>query len=205
VFETGLNEWHRFDEWPPKSATLRPLYLDANGKLNWSAPAATGFDEYLSDPAHPVPTTGEITNGFGMPGDYMTYDQRYASERPDVMTYETDPLDHDVTIAGPVTPSLVVSTSGTDSDFDVKLIDVYPDVYPDPDPNPRQVHMGGYQQMVRGEPFRGKFRSNFSKPSRSRPTSPRTSNIGCPTFFTPSKPAIASWCRSKAPGSRSPT
>lgn len=168
VFETGRNEWHRFDKWPPQNAALKSLFLEAGGKLAWS-PGSSGFDEYVSDPARPVPTTGEITGGLGMPGNYMTYDQRFASERPDVLTYETEPLDHDVTIAGPVTPSLRVSTSGTDSDFVVKLIDVYPDDYPDPDPNPRQVHMGGYQQLVRGEPFRGKFRNGFSKPEPFTP------------------------------------
>src|SRR5579885_3056916 len=141
------------------------------------------FDEYLSDPSHPVPTTGEITSGFGMPGDYMTYDQRFASERPDVLTYETEPLAHDVTIAGPVTPSLRVSTTGTDSDFVVKLIDVYPDDFPDPDPNPRQVHMGGYQQMVRGEPFRGKFRNGFSKPEPFRPGQPERIEFWMPDVF----------------------
>src|SRR5258708_37539435 len=99
-----------------------------------------------------------------MAGDYMTYDQRFASTRPDVLTYQTEPLDHDVTITGPVTPVLQVSTSGTDSDFVVKLIDVYPSDYPDPAPNPKGVHMGGYQQMLRGEPIRGKFRDSLSKP-----------------------------------------
>jgi putative CocE/NonD family hydrolase len=174
VFETGRNEWHRFDKWPPKNTVLKSLFLDADGKLAWSAPSAStaGFDEYLSDPAHPVPTTGAITDGLGMPGDYMTYDQRFASERPDVLTYETEPLERDVTIAGPVTPSLRVSTSGTDSDFIVKLIDVYPDDYPDPDPNPREVHMGGYQQLVRGEPIRGKFRNGFSKAEPFTPGKP---------------------------------
>lgn len=183
VFETGVNEWHRFDAWPPKNASLQPLYLDAGGKLSWTAPAASGYDEYLSDPAHPVPTTGAITNGFGMPGDYMTYDQRFASERPDVMTYETEPLENEVTIAGPVTPSLLVSTSGTDSDFDVKIIDVYPDDYPDPDPNPAHVHMGGYQQMLRGEPFRGKFRNSFSKPEPFRPNQPARIEYWMPDVF----------------------
>ena len=99
-----------------------------------------------------------------MPADYMTFDQRFAYTRPDVLTYETEPLDQDVTIAGPITPVLRVSTSGTDSDFVVKLIDVYPDDYPDPNPNPKGVYMGGYQQLVRGEPFRAKFRSSWEKP-----------------------------------------
>ena len=104
-----------------------------------------------------------------MPGDYMTYDQRFAAARADVLTYQTEPLEHDVTIAGPITPILHVSTTGTDSDFVVKLIDVYPDDYPNPDPNPTGVHMGGYQQLVRGEPFRGKFRNSLSKPEAFTP------------------------------------
>jgi hypothetical protein len=104
-----------------------------------------------------------------MPVDYMTFDQRFASWRPDVLTYETEPLEQDVTIAGPITPVLHVSTSGTDSDFVVKLIDVYPDDYPDPNPNPKGVYMGGYQQLVRGEPFRGKFRNSLSKPEPFTP------------------------------------
>jgi uncharacterized protein len=107
-----------------------------------------------------------------MPGDYMTYDQRFASRRPDVLTYQTAPLDEDVTIAGPISPSLRVATSGTDSDFVVKLIDVFPADYPDPQPNPRSVHMGGYQQLVRGEPFRGKFRHSMAKPEPFQPNTP---------------------------------
>jgi putative CocE/NonD family hydrolase len=169
LFETGRNEWHRFDSWPPKKAVARSLYFDANGSLVLSAPKASGFDEYLSDPNKPVPSTGEIAPGFGMPGDYMTFDQRFAAARPDVLAYETEPLEHDVTIAGPITPVLHVSSSGTDSDFVVKLIDVYPNDYPDPDPNPKGVRMGGYEQLVRGEPFRGKYRNSMSKPEAFTP------------------------------------
>jgi hypothetical protein len=107
-----------------------------------------------------------------MPVDYMTFDQRFAATRPDVLTYETEPLDHDVTIAGSITPVLRVSTTGTDSDFVVKLVDVYPNDYPDPDPNVKSVYMGGYQQLVRGEPFRGKFRDSLSKPAPFTPGKP---------------------------------
>jgi uncharacterized protein len=169
LFETGRNQWRRFDSWPPSAASARTLYFDARGKLSWSAAEATGFDEYLSDPNKPVPSIGEPAPGMGMPVDYMTFDQRFASTRPDVLTYETEPLDHDVTIAGPITPVLHVSTTGTDSDFVVKLIDVYPNDYPDPDPNVKGVYMGGYQQLVRGEPFRGKFRNSLSKPEPFMP------------------------------------
>ncbi len=167
LFETGTNQWRRFDSWPAKNAVAHVLHFDAAGKLSMKAASDVGFDEYTSDPDRPVPVTGEI--GSGMPGDYMTYDQRFASKRPDVLVYQTEPLDHDVTIAGPITPVLSVSTTGTDSDFVVKLIDVYPTDYPDPDPNPTRAHMGGYQQMVRGEPFRGKFRNSFEKPEPFAP------------------------------------
>jgi putative CocE/NonD family hydrolase len=167
LFETGTNQWVRFDTWPPKESAVETFYLDARGKLSWQAPSAAGFDEYVSDPAKPVPVGGEI--GAGMSGDYMTFDQRFASQRPDVLSYETEPLERDVTIAGPITPVLRVASTGTDSDFVVKLIDVYPSDYPDAVPNPKGIHMAGYQQMVRGEPFRGKFRNSFSKPEPFTP------------------------------------
>lgn len=172
LFETGTNEWRRFDAWPPKEAREKTLYLGAGGKLSFDpAPGEAGaFDEYISDPDKPVPVLGHI--GDGMPGDYMTEDQRFASRRPDVLVYETDPLEQDITIAGPITVQLTVSTSGTDSDFDVKLIDVYPNDYPDPDPNPAGIHRAGYQQLVRGEPFRGKFRKSREKPEPFIPDRP---------------------------------
>ncbi len=170
LFETGTNEWHRFAAWPPKNAEQRSLYLGAGGTLSFAAPADAGFDQYVSDPDKPVPVMAGI--GQGMPGDYMTYDQRFAAARPDVLVYQTEPLDRDVTIAGPITAALNVSTSGTDSDFMVKLVDVYPGDYPNPDPNPARVQMGGYQQLVRGEPFRGKFRNSLSKPEAFTPNKP---------------------------------
>jgi len=174
MFETGKNEWRQFDSWPPANAIRRSLYLCADGKLSLEPPQSrTGethyatsrqkFDEYVSDPAKPVPVTSEI--GDGMPGDYMTRDQRFASRRPDVLVYESAPLTDDLIVAGPITPVLRVSTSGTDSDFIVKLIDVYPDDTPDSG----NVHFGGYQQMVRGEPFRGKFRNSLSDPKPFAP------------------------------------
>ena len=126
VFETGTNVWRRYDEWPPKAATPKTLYLHAGGKLSFDPPDETrSVDEYLSDPNHPVPFVGYTTDT--VPQRYMVDDQRFASYRPDVVTYETDPLTEDVTIAGPISPHLKVASSGTDSDFDVKLIDVYPD------------------------------------------------------------------------------
>ncbi len=169
LFATGANEWRRHDAWPPRESEEKSLFFLPGGKLGFE-PAGAGagesgagkYDEYVSDPARPVPVIGHA--GDGMPGDYMAEDQRFAARRPDVLVYETGPLAEDVTIAGPVSPALRVSTSGTDSDFVVKLIDVYPDDHPDPAPNPARVRMGGYQQLVRGEPFRGKFRKSLAVP-----------------------------------------
>ncbi len=168
VFETGSNTWRRYDSWPPKNVESRDLYLTANGGLAF-APDKTvaGFDEYVSDPARPVP----FINGtaIGMTREYMVEDQRFASRRPDVLVYQTPILDRDVTLAGPIKATLFVSTTGTDSDFIVKLIDVFPDSMPDPDPNPAGVTMGGYQMLVRGEPMRAKFRNSYSTPEPMPP------------------------------------
>jgi putative CocE/NonD family hydrolase len=142
------------------------LYFREGGKLSFDAPSnAEGFDEYTSDPSRPVPYLGYPARG--MTADYMTDDQRFASKRPDVLVYQTEPLEEDVTIVGPIRALLNVSTSGTDSDFVVKLIDVYPPEYPNP--NPVVTPMGGYQQLVRGEPFRGRFRNSFEKPEPFEP------------------------------------
>ncbi len=178
LFETGTNQWRRFAAWPPMNSVARTLHLSAGGKLSFTGDSAPGFDEYVSDPDKPVPVMAGI--GLGMPADYMTYDQRFASRRPDVLVYETDPLDHDLTILGPLTAVLNVSTTGTDSDFVVKLIDVYPNDYPNPDPNPARVQMAGYQQMVRAEPFRGKYRNSLSKPEPFAPGKPAKIEFAMP-------------------------
>jgi putative CocE/NonD family hydrolase len=191
VFETGANVWHNEDAWPPKNAAPKKLYFHADGKLSFEAPAeASGVDEYVSDPNHPVPFVGYVTDT--VPQRYMVDDQRFARARPDVLTYETAPLEEDVTIAGPISPKLVVASSGTDSDFDVKLIDVYPDNTPDPDPtldgNKRIIsapplHMGGYEELLRGEPFRAKFRSSWEKPEPLTPGKPTAINFEMPDLY----------------------
>jgi putative CocE/NonD family hydrolase len=176
IFETGTNKWNCFACWPPKEAKEKILYLAPGGKLTFDpAPdEGPGYDEYLSDPARPMPVIGRI--GDGMPSDYMTEDQRFAAQRPDVLVYVSEPLAHDLIVAGPVTPALKVSTSGTDSDFDVKLIDVYPEDAPaaggGAGPGRSGIIMAGYQQLVRGEPFRGKYRTSFSKPEPFIPNKP---------------------------------
>jgi hypothetical protein len=172
VFETGSNRWRKFDSWPPKNARETALYLHPNGKLSFTPPpaAARAFDEYVSDPAHPVPHINRIT--LGMTGDYMIQDQRFATRRPDVLVYQTEPLKEDVTLAGPVAANLTVSTTGTDSDFVVKLIDVFPNNTPDPNPNPKGLRMGGYQMLVRGEPMRARFRNSWERPEAMVPNQP---------------------------------
>jgi putative CocE/NonD family hydrolase len=182
VFETGTNVWRRYSAWPPKNAVSKTLYLQANGGLSFDPPAteSSSFDEYISDPAKPVPFVNYVAEE--VPQEYMVSDQRFAASRPDVLVYESPVLQEDVTIVGPIAPHLFVSTSGTDSDWDVKLIDVYPNDYPDSkldahpaerdrptDVGPPSFTMAGYEQLIRGEPFRGKFRHSFEKPEPFTP------------------------------------
>ena len=169
VFETGTCQWRRFAAWPPPNTVSKSLYLRGGGRLSFDRPAAgdEGFDEYVSDPAKPVPYIPNIANT--MTREHMLDDQRFAASRPDVLVYQTDVLTEDVTIAGPITASLHVSTTGTDSDWIVKLIDVYSGDYPNPEPNPAGIQMGGYQQLVRGEVMRGKFRDSYEQPKPFEP------------------------------------
>ncbi len=163
MFETGSNQWLQFNAWPPPAARKQTLYFLENGGLGFDPPQQTeGFDQYVSDPSKPVPSTSFIAPG--MAQEYMIDDQRFAERRPDVLAYQTPPLDRDITLSGPVGVRLQASTSGTDSDWVVKLIDVYPANAPAPSPNPARLHMGGYEQLVRGEPFRGRFWKSFAKP-----------------------------------------
>ncbi|HUI54705.1 MAG TPA: CocE/NonD family hydrolase [Bryobacteraceae bacterium] len=180
VFQTGMNQWRRFDSWPPADAKPTSLYLDAKSKLSWQQPAQAAFDEYLSDPNKPVPYVGRVL--MGVLGTYMTEDQRFAATRPDVLVYKSEELDHDVTVFGPISIDLKVSTTGTDSDFDVKVIDVYPGNAPDYNAQPAvpgaapgvpsTAPIGGYQELIRGEPFRGKYRKSFEKPAPFEPGKP---------------------------------
>ncbi|WP_243318684.1 CocE/NonD family hydrolase [Geothrix paludis] len=178
VFETGANRWHRLDAWPPAQARDAKLYLQPNGNLSLTPPSPDGgSDTFLSDPSKPVPFIEKVA--IGMPKDYMTADQRFAGRRPDVLVFQTGPLAEDLTLAGPLRPELFVATTGTDADWVVKLIDVYPDDFRNPDfkeggspwdrtPNP----MGGYQQLVRGEVMRGKYRDSLSTPAPFVPGQP---------------------------------
>jgi hypothetical protein len=185
VFETGSNVWRQYASWPPQGVQEKTLYFQANGKLSFDAPSGNGFDEYVSDPAHPVPFIGYTNDD--IPQEYMDGDQRFAEKRSDVLTYVSDPLNDDVTIAGPIEPKLFVATSGTDSDFDVKVIDVFPEDYPEAAEKERGMDvtvpaspMQGYEMMVRGEPFRGKFRHSFEKPEPFTPNKMETIDFTMP-------------------------
>jgi hypothetical protein len=189
VFETGRNQWHRHDAWPPREARPRSLYLRDGGRLTFESsddPTANASDEYLSDPSKPVPFVDEIV--IGMTPTYMVADQRHASRRPDVLVYQTDVLTEDLTVAGPLEVELFVSTTGTDADWVVKLIDVYPDDLPDPDPNPKGVKLGGYQQLVRGDVMRGKFRDSYENPRPFEPAQPTRVAFTIPDLYHSFRP-----------------
>jgi hypothetical protein len=162
IFFTGENEWKQLPKWPPADMKNTDLYLQTNGKLGWSKPSvATGVSDYISDPARPVPYAENVH--FRRTREYMSDDQRFAARRPDVLVFQTDILDDDLTLAGPVIADLMVSITGTDADFVVKVIDVFPDKF-SYSSNDKYL-MDGYQMLVRGEVMRGKFRNSFETPA----------------------------------------
>lgn len=165
AFETGTNQWRTYDSWPPRGTEPKQLYLRAGGRLSFDPPlpGESAYDEYVSDPEHPVPYVEHPPTD--VDESYMVADQRFAARRPDVLTWASEPLAQDLTVAGPILPRLFVATSGTDSDFDVKLIDVHPD---------------GYAQLVRGEPMRAKFRNSLSRPEPLMPNRVTPLNFAMP-------------------------
>lgn len=167
VFETGSNTWRRYDQWPPKNLTGKNIYLCKAGKLtiNQKPSDPESYDEYISDPLKPVPFSKEIRNRMNI--EYMIEDQRFSANRTDVLVYQTEELNNSITISGPLDVSLFVSVSGTDADFVVKVIDVYPDSAESQ--QGRLSKMGGYQMLVRGDIMRGKYRNSFEKPEPFTP------------------------------------
>lgn len=163
IFVTGSDEWRNFDTWPPKNIEEKSLYFYPGDSASFEKPLVKkSYDEYVSDPMNPVPYTEDVhTNRTTA---YMTDDQRFASRRPDVMVYQTDILNEDMTLTGPLTADLFVSTTGTDADYIVKLIDVFPADTKADEGEDIKVPLGGYQMLVRGEVFRGKYRNSFEKP-----------------------------------------
>jgi hypothetical protein len=166
LFDTGKKEWRKFERWPTGVSQKTKMYLQAGGKLNTLAPkAAKSFSEYLSDPAKPVPYTMDIPGSFQItPRNYMSEDQRFAARRPDVLTFETEELSEDMTLGGEIEVKLWVSTTGTDADWVVKLVDVFPGNEPNTPQTPAGVSLAGYQMMVRSEVMRSRFRNSFEKP-----------------------------------------
>ena len=169
IFFTGENKWHQLPQWPPANVQQKELYLHNQSQLQWAKPSSAAanqkpannsFSEYVSDPSKPVPYTEDVH--FRRTRKYMTDDQRFASRRTDVLTFTTDSLTQDLTLAGPIIADLMVSTTGTDADFVVKVIDVFPNKFQYSDTD--KYVMSGYQFLVRGEVMRGKFRNSFEKP-----------------------------------------
>jgi putative CocE/NonD family hydrolase len=163
VFETGTNKWKKYNTWPPENIVLTNYYLSDHSKLSTSMNNSGGsYDEYISDPKKPVPYTNGIYRSRN--NEYMVEDQRFTFNRPDVVSFESDSLTNDVTLAGRITADLFVSITGTDADFIVKLIDVLPANEVAPRNLPRNTSMPGFQRLVRAEVMRGKFRNSYEKP-----------------------------------------
>jgi len=178
MFNTGTKQWQQFSQWPPSEIPPVKLYFGEDGKLSINKPLNDkAVFEYISDPMKPVPYTSQIEGLTFTPRRFMSDDQRYASRRPDVLTFETDVLSEDITIAGEILAKLKVAMTGTDADFVVKLIDVYPDNHPNYEHNPKNIIMGGYQQLVRHEVFRGRFRNSFEKPAPFKPNEVTDVNV----------------------------
>ena len=167
AFETGTNEWREYDSWPPRQGVeMRRLYFHEGRRLSFERPAAAGYDEYVSDPANPVPYRPRpIPPTYPGPEwkTWLVQDQRFVDHRPDVLTWETEPLAGDLRIAGDIVTDLYASTSGTDSDWAIKLIDVYPEDAPDD--RETKTHMGGYELIVADEILRARFRDSFERPA----------------------------------------
>lgn len=164
IFETGTNEWKSYKQWPPADVRDENIYLGRQGKLSFSADKSNhnSFDEYVSDPKKPVPFTAEIRTSPGR--DYMIEDQRFAASRPDVLVYTSETLDKDKTLSGPIIADLFVSTSGTDADYVVKVIDVFPDTASNYASTPPNTQLSEFQELIRADVIRAKFRNSLSKP-----------------------------------------
>lgn len=163
VFDTGRKEWKTYDAWPPKNTEKQQFYLQPQQKLTKNA-GAVSFEEFISDPKKPVPHSEDIKQQGLTPRKYMTDDQRFAARRPDVLVFETDVLAEDVTLAGDILAKLQVATTGTDADWIVKVVDVFPNDEPETKEVQPYLKMSNYHMMVRSEVMRGRFRNSFIKP-----------------------------------------
>lgn len=163
VFDTGRKEWKTYDTWPPKNTEKQQFYLQPQQKLTKNA-GAVSFEEFVSDPKKPVPHSEDIKQQGLTPRKYMTDDQRFAARRPDVLVFETDVLAEDVTLAGDILTKLQVATTGTDADWVVKVVDVFPNDEPETKEVQPYLKMSNYHMMVRSEVMRGRFRNSFVNP-----------------------------------------
>ncbi|TKB96284.1 CocE/NonD family hydrolase [Pedobacter cryophilus] len=179
LFDTGAKEWKSYDQWPAKNAEKVKFYLNENGALAKNTTMAMAARSFESDPMKPVPYTNDITTTMGFtPFNYMSEDQRFAGRRPDVLVYETEVLENDMVLGGEILAKLNVSTTGTDADWVVKLIDVYPANEPNNNYMPnKNITLSNYWQMVRSEVMRGRFRNSFEKPEPFVANQPTTVNI----------------------------
>lgn len=170
MYDTGLGQWSTFKEWPPNTAEKTTWFFHSDGTLSSEQFNTEGisYTEYVSDPENPIPYTEEDELVF-IPRDYMTSDQRFAARRPDVVTFETGVLEEDVTLAGDILANLYVSTSGTASDFFVKLIDIYPPSVEETEHTPEGVELDNYHQLLRSEAIRGRFRDSYEHPKPFEP------------------------------------
>ena len=168
MFDTGTKDWHGFDTWPPENTQKEAYFLQRNEILGKAATRELSYQEFISDPKKPVPYSEDIKMVF-TPRKYMTDDQRFAARRPDVLVFETPPLEEPLTLAGDIMAKLRVSTTGTDADWIVKLVDVYPPDHPDYEETQAYLKMGNYHQMVRSEVLRGRYRNDFAQPEPFTP------------------------------------
>ncbi len=161
IFDTGKKEWNSFENWPPKNVGKKTFFLSEKEGL--SSKSGSGFSEFISDPKKPVPYSEDIKMVF-TPRKYMTDDQRFAARRPDVLVFETPVIEEDMTFSGEILAKLNVATTGSDADWVVKLVDVYPNNAKGTEETQEYLKMANYHMMVRSEVMRGRFRNSFSKP-----------------------------------------
>lgn len=176
MFDTGLDKWESYDKWPPKNSERKTFFLESDQKLSEKNQNTDGFDEFISDPKKPVPYSEDIKMVF-TPRKYMTDDQRFAARRPDVLVFETPVLTDDITMVGSILAKLQVSTTGTDADWIVKVIDVFPADAEDFPETQKYLKMSNYFMMVRSEVMRGRFRNSLSNPEPFIPNEKTAVNI----------------------------
>lgn len=169
IFETGANKWHMFEQWPPKNLKPLSVYLDSGKRLKMDLPKAPSEESYVNDPANPTPYLWDYENSKRAPGDWLIYDQRFAEQRSDVVTYRSDVLGKDVQIVGKIDANLFIKTTGSDCDLVVKVIDEYPADSQETSATDNTKKLGNFQMLVRGDIFRAKFRDSFEKPKAIKP------------------------------------